>query len=392
MDAFLEGECNIFNSGNVETTPNIVFQQNRFEIGEPLANKFICEKALFASSEFLDNIRNLYKANIDIPILVSGFAGCGKITAILGMMPSCLAYYPGFNDRDDKHIINNLSYFKILDENQFPKIFFNENLFFCNIALLMGNNEIMNYLEHIYKIARSRSIDGSRKIFIISHIECCNYEQQRYITFMLDKINSTTSYILTTTNSNKIIKKIRTFCVNIHYKYPNENKFTNVFKINFNALFEKKFFTINYMKKFWEIYRNNKWNIGRSIAQIKYLLSCNDISLEKLKLNENNNSMIENIATNFIKKKMKLGMLESTMEIRKFLYNLVSINIDVIEFVQCLIRQLLSRRINLITKHKIIEKAGEFSFYLPRINKELITLETFLYELIYIIYSGGQTI
>ena len=74
------------------------------------------------------------------------------------------------------------------------------------------------------------------------------------------------------------------------------------------------------------------------------------------------------------------------------MYILLSINIDVVEFVQCVVRQLLASRISASAKLKVIEKAGKFSVSFPKMNKELIALETLLYELIYVVYSGGQDI
>jgi hypothetical protein len=392
MDAYLEGGDSIVSSGDANATPHIAFQLNRFEPGELFANKRVPENALFASRAFLDKIRGLYTANLDIPVLISGLPGCGKLTVLLGMMPLCGAYVPSIIDRGDSRLVNNLTYLKSLDEHNFSKILIYENLYICNIALLLNNTEIMTYLEQIYKLARSRSIDASRKIFVICHIELCTHEQQRYITFMLDKINSMTSYILTTTHSNQIDKKIRTFCANLRFEVPNELEFAEIFKANLGTSVEKKHLSALYLKKYWEIYRNNKWNIGRTIAQIKWLLSCQDISLERLKLEEYNNSLLDNIVANFIKKKMKLGMLEGAMEIRRFVYTLLSININVVEFVQCLVKHLLLSRISATSKHKIIGKAGEFSACLPKMNKELIALETFLYEVIYIVYSGGEDI
>jgi len=392
MDVYLDGGDSIVSSGDANATPHLAFQLNRFQPSEPFANKRVSENALFASRAFLDKIRCFYNTTLDLPVLISGFSGCGKLTTLLGMMPLCDAYVPSILDRTDSRIVNNLTQLKSLDENTFTKILIYENLYVCNIALLINNSEIMTYIEQIYKLARSRSIDASRKIFVICHIELCTYEHQRYITFMLDKINSTTSYIMTTTHGNQIDKKIRTYCANLRFEYPSELEFADIFKCNYTTILEKKHITNYYLKKYWEIYKNNKWNIGRTVAQIKWLLSCQDISLERLKLDENNRSLLDNIVANFIKKKMKLGVLEGALEIRRFVYTLLSINIDVVEFVQCLIQQLLSSRISTASKHKIIEKAGAFSACLPKMNKELIALETFLYELVYVVYSGGADI
>jgi hypothetical protein len=394
MDAFLEGVDPILGgTGTTDATPHLAFQLNRFQDGEPFANKRVPETALFAAPRLLDKIRGLYKVNLDIPVLISGSPGSGKLTAMLGMMPLCRAYFPSIIDRSDPRLANNLAYLKPLDEHNFPKIFIYENVYVCNIAILVNNTEITTYLEQIYRLARSRSIDVSRKIFVICHIELCTHEQQRYITFMLDKINSLTSYILTTTHTNQIDRKIRAFCAPLRFEYPNEGEFVNIFRANYSSVMEKKHLTQYYMRKYWEIYCNNRYNIGRTIAQIRWLVSCPDISLEKLKLDENNRGLLNNIAANFIKKRMKLGALGGgAMEIRRFVYTLLSINVDVVEFVGCIVRQLLASRISPVAKHKVIAKAGEFSACIPKMNKELIALETFLYELVYVVYSGGEDI
>ena len=212
---------------------------------------------------------------------------------------------------------------------------------------------------------------------------------------MLDKLNSLTSYIFTTTKINQLDKKIRTFCAPIAFTNPSEIEFAEIFKYNYGThskTLEKKHLTPFYIKKFWEIYCNNRYNIGNTIAQVKYVLSIPDISLDKLKLHQNNKSLLDNIASNFIKKKMKLTNLIGAMEIRRFIYTLLSINIDIVEFAKCLIKQLLYNKFNTRTKTLIIKKAEEFSRTIPKINKELIALETFIYQLIYIIYSGGYDI
>jgi hypothetical protein len=401
MDAYLEGDTQV-SALDISRTPNIEFQLNRWSPGEAFQNKQIPEAALFASKSLLDKLRNLYSACLDIPILVYGLPGCGKLTTIVGMMPNCPAYFPSITERYssstnlwDSRLINNIAFFKPLDEINFPKILIYENLYFLNIAILINNTEITTYIKQIYKIAKSHSIDLSRKIFIITHIDLCNKEQQRYITFMLDKLNSLTSYIFTTTKVNMLDKKIRTFCAPIAFTYPSDTEFAEVFKYNYgihSKTLEKKHLTHFYIKKFWEIYCNNRYNIGNTIAQIKYVLSIPDISLEKLKLNENNKSLLDNIASNFIKKKMKLTSLSGAMEIRRFIYTLLSINIDIVDFAKCLIKQLLLNKFNRRTKQLIIEKAAEFSRAIPKINKELIAIETFIYQLIYIIYSGGYDI
>lgn len=399
MDAYLEGDA-LEPIPDKSNTPHLAYQLNRFPVGEFFANKQIPENALFAGKELLERLKNLYMANLDIPVLVYGLPGCGKLTAIAGLIPNSPAYFPSITERYpqtgqwDARLINNIAFLKSLDDTNYPKLLIYENLYFLNIAVLTNNTEITTYLKQIYRIAKSRSIDTSRKIFVITHIELCTLEQQRYITFMLDKLNSLTSYIFTTTHINKLDTKIRAFCAPIRFTYPSEAEFMETFKYNYGCnkcnWLEKKHLTPLYMKKYWEIYINNKWNIGHTIAQIKYILSKPDITLEKLKLGENIKSLLDNIVANFIKKKMKLTSLGGAMEIRRFIYKLLSINVNLVEFVQCLVRQLLANNLNAKTKIAILAKAGEFSAMIPKINKELIALETLIYQLMFIIYSGGD--
>ncbi len=62
---------------------------------------------------------------------------------------------------------------------------------------------------------------------------------------------------------------------------PSEIEFAEIFKYNYGThskTLEKKHLTPFYIKKFWEIYCNNRYNIGNTIAQVKYVLSIPDIS------------------------------------------------------------------------------------------------------------------
>ena len=145
------------------------------------------------------------------------------------------------------------------------------------------------------------------------------------------------------------------------------------------------------MKHYYQIYVNNQYNIGNTISQIKYIIESRDITLEKLKTDEYRQSLMHNIVRNFIKKKLKLSTVISALEIRKILYTLLSLNIDLLEFSRYLTKQLLASKINAVSKALIITKVGELSYEFKKINKEVISVESFIYDIIHIIYSGGKT-
>jgi hypothetical protein len=215
MSDFFDGETF---EPTVDTTPNIEFQYSKFCEDEYLNKKIIPENALFATSEIIENIKNYYNHNIDIPILVYGDQGIGKLTCIVGLLNNIKTV-------NNNNPTNNIHYFKILDD-VYNKIFYYENIYYLNISILNNNNEILDYLKYIYKIAKEKNITvfgdeepqletfqninnrnnknnnssylKEKKIIIITHIYKCNNEAQQYLAFMLDKININSSYIFTT--------------------------------------------------------------------------------------------------------------------------------------------------------------------------------------------------
>lgn len=393
MDTFLEGDSIEL---DVNSTLNIEFQLDKYNENEYFAKKQIPEEALFAPHLFLTKLKKFYESKLDIPLLIYGLKGCGKITAILGL----INHFPGYL-RDIENIynsrkINNLYYMKILDK-EYEKLLVYENIYYLNIDILSNTTEIGLYLKHIYKIGKSRSIDGEKKVIIIAHIEKCNIEAQKYINFILDKLTANASYIFTTTKLNNLEYKIKSSCARINFGYLNEKEFIKIFTFNYkttnnttNNIFESKHFLPAYMKNYYQIYINNQYNIGNTISQIKYIIELQDITLEKLKTDEYRQSLMHNIVKNFIKNKLKLSTVNGALEIRKFLYTLLSLNIDLLEFSKYLIKQLLGSKINDKSKALIITKAGELSYEFKKINKEVISVESFIYDIIHIIYSGGK--
>lgn len=384
MDIFLEGE---YTEPEIYTTPYIDFQLDKYNDKEYFTQKNIPLEALFAPTLFINKLTKFYKTNLDIPLLIYGFKGCGKLSAILGLINSNL-YTTVIDNSDNASPCNNIYYMKILDK-EYDKILVYENIFYLNIDIL-STTEIALYLKHIYKISRSNSIDGNKKIVIISHIEKCNNESQKYIHYILDKQNGNTSYIFTTIKINNINKKILSSCARLYFGYLNITEFSNIFLFNYKTKsgFEQKHFLKEYLKEYYKIYINNQYNIGTTISQIKYIIDTKDITLEKLKTDEFRQSLMYNITKNFIKKKLKLSSVNNALDIRKFLYTLLSLNIDLLEFCKYLIKQLLESKINNSTKALIITKSGELSYELTHINKEIISFERFIYDIIYIVYKG----
>ena len=386
----------------VDTTQNIDFQYNKFGEDEYLNKKYIPENALFAKNDIIENIKQYYIHNIDIPILVYGDQGIGKLTCIIGLLNNIKTQNNSLNNKNNttNNIINNIHYFKVLDD-VYNKIFYYENIYYLNISILNNNNEILDYLKYIYKIAKDKNITvfndemdnessylKEKKIIIITHIYKCNQEAQLYLTFMLDKINVNASYIFTTYSKNTINKKILSYCASVNFKHLDEDEFIKIFKFNFKNEFAKDKHVLNtsVLKQFYEIYKENKYNIGNTISQIKYHITNEGINF--LKDKNNKISLLSKIASNFIKKKLILSEVSTALEIRKFLYILLSLNVKLIIFVKEVVRQLNKSKLSNKIKSIILEKSFILTKEIIDSNKEIVIIETFFYDIINIIYDG----
>jgi hypothetical protein len=404
-DFFLDGETF---EPEVNTTANIEFQLNQFSEDEYLNKKVIPEKALFISTETITSIKTYYEHNIDIPILVYGNQGIGKLTSIIGLLNNIPKSNNSININNNNNSINNINnihFFKILDDI-YNKIFYYENYYYLNISILNNNNEILDYLKYIYKIAKEKNITifdnddndnnnnvvnskiKEKKIIIITHIYKCNQEAQLYLAFMLDKINTNASYIFTTYSKNTINKKILSSCASINFKHLDETEFIKIFKINFKTEFAKDnhILTTPILKQFYEIYVENNYNLGNTISQIKYHLIIEGTKF--LKDKENKTSLISKIANNFIKKKLILSNVSGALDIRKFIYILLSLNVKPIFFVKEVVRQLNNSKLNTNIKLMILNKVSILSGELINSNKEILIIETFFYDIINIIFDG----
>jgi len=419
---------------NIEATQNIDFQRNKNNKNEYLSKPNIPLKALFAKTEIISIIKNFYENNIDIPILIHGKQGIGKLTCIIGL----LQYIPCY--LQDIHIdlkLNNILYFKSLDV-EYNKIFFHENIYILNINILNNNTEILSYLKYLYQIAKSSNITHyksnrkcnsldydeteidneinnndddnnddniyDKKIIIITHIDKCNNESQRYIAYMIEKVTISISYIFTSQSNNNLDHKILSSCSNISFKPLDNQEFIDIFTFNFENSLLKNVLSKNVSSKnvlsknsktktsiimqFYNIYISNNYNIGNTISQIKYHLESEGIDFLK---NKNNcQSLMANIASNFINKRLILSKVSSALEIRKFLYTLLSLNIKLIIFVKEVVSQLIKSKLNNSIKHIITEKIGKLSDEITNVNKEIIIVEAFFYDIITIIYKNEE--
>ena len=196
MDCFFNNTKEISNNDEeyIEITANIEYQLDKFSNAEYLKKHYIPQKALFANEIIINKLKSFYINNIDIPLLINGYKGSGKLTCIFALLTYIPCYLPTIKLEDK---INNIKYFKVFD-NDYPKLLYYENIYFLNLKILHNNTDILNNLHYLHKLSKTKNFDeDEKKIIIISNIDICNNESQRYLTFMIDKIYSHISFIFT---------------------------------------------------------------------------------------------------------------------------------------------------------------------------------------------------
>jgi hypothetical protein len=136
----------------------------------------------------------------------------------------------------------------------------------------------------------------------------------------------------------------------------------------------------------YNIYKNNNYKIGNTLAQIQYINAAGHLTAEYLKVKQNTESLMQTIVNTFFKKYIVLSTLERLLELRKFIYTLLSINLSTIDFVTLICVKLIKSKISLSSKLKILERGCYYTCIYKNANKLVIPFEALLFDIIKIVY------
>jgi hypothetical protein len=127
MDNYIETDQT--EETNVDITPNIKYQINKFGCvsgfgtcsdNNIFTNKIIPLEYFFISSNVKLKILSIFQANCDIPMMIHGNKGSGKLTAIIGLLREIPQY--GADVENDADRMNNIVFMKILNK-EYEKLF-----------------------------------------------------------------------------------------------------------------------------------------------------------------------------------------------------------------------------------------------------------------------------
>ena len=156
-------------------TPNIDFQLlNQTSLPQQcltVDSKSIrlSEINLFATTLYLDNLKKLILSRFDIPLLIYGQPGTGKLTSLLTMIKYLPEYMQDYNIDNIDNIdtkLNCIDRFTIYN-NEWYRLMYLDNVYYLNLNLFLNDTDKLEYLKYIYKISKAQSFDKKKKIFTI---------------------------------------------------------------------------------------------------------------------------------------------------------------------------------------------------------------------------------
>uniref|UniRef100_A0A6C0HMX2 Uncharacterized protein n=1 Tax=viral metagenome TaxID=1070528 RepID=A0A6C0HMX2_9ZZZZ len=374
-----------------DITPNIDFQLINQQL--LLDTHILKDSYLFATVDYLAQLKLLAYANFDMPLIIYGQPGTGKLTSLLTMIKYVPEYLQDYK-QDAK--LNTIYHFKIYN-NDWYKLLYLDNVYYLNLNLFLNNTEKLEYLKYIYKISKTQSFDAKRKIFIVKHLDDCTQNIQKYMAFILDHIGAFSSFILIVKSPFNLPHKVKSTCLKLHYPHLNNEEFTSKYVYYMQHMHSTHTAShpvthtpaqLKLLKgnAIYNIYKNNNYKIGNTLAQIQYINASGRLTAEYLKVKENTESLMQTIVNTFFKKYIVLSTLERLLELRKFIYTLLSINLSTIDFVTLICVKLINSKISLSSKLKILERGCYYTCIYKNANKLVIPFEALLFDIIKIVY------
>ena len=335
---------------------------------------------LFIIDNTYQTMKKIFLNISNQPLLINGLPQVGKGTSIFHM----LQYLPYFNvDIEPKYKYNDIRFFNTYDHDEYQKILCYQNCYYINMKLflLSENNLPIKFL--LKKSGNYQSLDGNSKIVIIKNINLLNNNNQRQLANIIERYQHNHLFIMTTSRLSNIFKKIISLSLNIKYTCLKRHKFVEVFKNNFNHLIKKKDTTV--IEDLYLIYEQNNYNISRTLHQIYYIFETNKIDKKFFKNKINYISLQTFIISNIINKFCTQNNISVLEELRKSLYLINSLNINLLSVVKDTIQLLLVSKISDKKKNLIINLGSEYSININNADREIIHFENFFLKITQII-------
>ena len=269
---------------------------------------------LYGYKNDLDKFYNYYN-NGSLPkkILLTGNEGIGKCTFAYHFINIILSKNTEDQYNLDKNVINiNSKSFKLVKNNSHPNFF--------KISLNDEKNSIdITQIRDMIQFSRKTSFDNNEKIILIDKIEHLNSNSANALLKILEDLNDKIIFILIHSKGKKIIKTIKSRCIEFTLSLNNEF-LSNII----NSFFKK------------EVYESINNEFKKYYFSPKFYIDLINISNE-FKFDFKNNgieSFLELLINNKIYLKKNYSHIDFKIFIEIYFYNktLYSKNIDYVNY------------------------------------------------------------
>ena len=291
------------------------------------------------------------------------------------------------------------------NEDSLHKILYYDNYYYLDIASL-SSNEMQPYFKFIQMMNANTNINNNhnnhnnnyqKKIFIIKNVDKLSALYQKILGRELE-IHFNILFWLISNKPHCISSKIKANCLYYIIKPLSKLEFGNIYIWNMQEYYKKMPIKL-LINNLYNIYRNNRYNIGNTFLQIIYTLKQLLDQNQNQNQNKNNGELnIKNmicinlqqqIIENLIKKYCKLTNLNNMTNIRLIFTNLIVLNCDYDSIIIDIVNKILSYNIPISKKQIIIQLASSSSILLIKSDKAIIILEHFFMKLIYILFTNN---
>lgn len=287
---------------------------------------------------------------IDNHIIIYGVEGSGKKT-----LAKCVLYH-----------CFGILFSSLITHYEYTNVKYLDKIYLINLDIY-NNNNIYQFINSITKKTR---FDQESKIIIINNLDRLSKNNQINLSYLMEKKNKNFKLIGLSSKINKINLKINKQCYNHRLPGMKLEEFENLLLNLSNSKNIK--FTAFQLNKAKLIYKNNKFNLKKSILMIQYMLQSKtrDVISVNIKL---------------IHKLLNYtccGGYTNLQNAKDYIFILTGLGLNTSDIIKLCISEIIKNK-NLETdkKLKIIQIATDLQSKSSNMDRPILVLDHFIIQL-----------
>ena len=288
---------------------------------------------------------------IDNHIIIYGGYGSGKKTLVKCILSHC----------------HNILFSYLNTHNEFTNVKYLDTIYLINLDIYNSNNNIYQLIDNIAKKTR---FDQKVKILIINNLDRLSKLNQIRLSYLMEKKHKNFRLIGLSSKINKINLKIIKQCYN--HRLPSlELKEFESLLLKLGKMKNIKF-TDFQLKKAKSIYKNNQYNLKKSLLMIQYMIQ-----------SKNRDAIPINIK--LIHKLLNYTCCSGYTNLQNakdFIFVLTGLGLNVSDIIKMCITEIIkNKNLESDKKIKIIQIAADLQSKSSNMDRPILVLDHFIIQL-----------